>query len=212
MFFGRFLRRSNYNRKKKIQSSVHRLECLGVQWAWIVSAGSLIKLRPEKKGTVVWPSVAMLDCFGGFVAMFFGGFLDQITNYDQKKRYSRLAIGWNVTSKTCLTMEELFAGPSSMAMGNQPMPSRYPLRKRLSESGLRGLLLTLWSGRDFFFFCKHINAILIWYTTQLNCPQTIDLRFPRAPLAGHNSPSSPPLSRWCAFGWLLCDFHSSVAV
>jgi hypothetical protein len=27
-----------------------------------------------------------LDCFGGFVAMFFGGFLDQITNYNQKKK------------------------------------------------------------------------------------------------------------------------------
>ncbi len=25
------------------------------------------------------------DCFGGFDAMFFGGFLDQITNYDKKK-------------------------------------------------------------------------------------------------------------------------------
>ncbi len=25
------------------------------------------------------------DCFGGFVAMFFGGFLDQIANYDRKK-------------------------------------------------------------------------------------------------------------------------------
>jgi hypothetical protein len=34
--------------------------------------------------------------FGGFVAMFFGGFLDQMTNYDQKKRYSHLAMGWNV--------------------------------------------------------------------------------------------------------------------
>ncbi len=40
------------------------------------------------------------------------------------KRYSRLAIGWNVTSKTCLIMVERFAGPSSMAMGNQPMPLR----------------------------------------------------------------------------------------
>jgi hypothetical protein len=28
------------------------------------------------------------------------------------------------TSKTCLTMMESFAGPSSMAMGNQPMPLR----------------------------------------------------------------------------------------
>ncbi len=36
------------------------------------------------------------DCFGGFVAMFFSGFLNQITNYNRKKRYSRLAIGWNV--------------------------------------------------------------------------------------------------------------------
>ncbi len=41
---------------------------------WVPSS---IKLRPEKKGTVVWPSVRMfgesmsLDCFGGF--------LDQIT-------------------------------------------------------------------------------------------------------------------------------------
>jgi hypothetical protein len=26
-----------------------------------------------------------LDCFGGFVAMCFGRFLDQITNYDRKK-------------------------------------------------------------------------------------------------------------------------------
>ena len=25
------------------------------------------------------------DGFGGFVAMFFGGFLDQITNYNRKK-------------------------------------------------------------------------------------------------------------------------------
>jgi hypothetical protein len=39
-----------------------------------------------KKGTVVWPSVAMLDCFGGFVAMFFGGFLDQITQITTKKK------------------------------------------------------------------------------------------------------------------------------
>ncbi len=50
------------------------------------------KIMTGKKGTVVWPLVAMLDCFGGFIAIFFGGFLDQITNYNQKKRYSHL--GW----------------------------------------------------------------------------------------------------------------------
>ncbi len=48
--------------------------------------GSLIKLQQEKKSTVVWPSVAMSDRFGGFVAMFFGGFLDQITNYNWEKK------------------------------------------------------------------------------------------------------------------------------
>jgi hypothetical protein len=53
--------------------------------------GSLNQITTGKKDTGVWPSVAMSDCFGGFVAMFFGGFLDQITNYDRKKRYSHLA-------------------------------------------------------------------------------------------------------------------------
>ena len=48
-----------------------------------VLAGSLIKLRPEKKGTVIWPLVGM---FGGSMSLdCFGGFLDQITNYNQKK-------------------------------------------------------------------------------------------------------------------------------
>ncbi len=59
--------RSNYNRKKKVQSSGHWLQCLG---------GSMSS-----------------DCVGGFVAMFFSWFLDQITNYNRKKRYSCLAIG-----------------------------------------------------------------------------------------------------------------------
>ncbi len=42
------------------------------------------------------------------------------------------------TTKTCLNMVEPFAGPSSMAMGNQPMPLRYPLCKRLSEGRVQG--------------------------------------------------------------------------
>ncbi len=29
---------------------------------------------------------SMSDCFGGFIAIFFGGFLDQITNYDPNKK------------------------------------------------------------------------------------------------------------------------------
>ncbi len=116
------------------------------------------------------------------------------------------------TSKTCLTMVEPFAGPSSMAMGNQPMPSRYPLHKRLSKGGVQSFLLTLWSGGEIIFFSKHINFIIIWCTTQLDHPQTIDSRFPRAPLASRNSPPSPPSSHRHAFGWLLCDFHLLAAV
>ncbi len=65
------------------------------------------------------------------------------------------------TYKTCLTMMEPFAGPSSMAMGDQPMPSWYPLRKRLSKGRVQGFLLTLWSGGEIFFFSKHINFVLI---------------------------------------------------
>jgi hypothetical protein len=65
------------------------------------------------------------------------------------------------TYKTCLTMMEPFAGPSSMAMGDQPMPSRYPLRKRLSEDGVQGFLLTLWSSGEIIIFSKHINFVLI---------------------------------------------------
>jgi hypothetical protein len=67
------------------------------------------------------------------------------------KRGNKLNVGivWfegkapSQSSKTCLTMVEPFAGPSSMAMGNQPMPLRYPLHKRLSKGRVRGFLLTL---------------------------------------------------------------------
>jgi hypothetical protein len=48
--------------------------------------GFLDQITTRKKGTVIWPLVAMLDCFGGLFPMFFGGFLDQIKNYDQKKK------------------------------------------------------------------------------------------------------------------------------
>ncbi len=70
-----------------------------------------------------------------------------------------------------------------------------------------GFLLTLWSGGETFFFSKHIDFVIIQYTTQLDRPQKIDLHFPRAPLTSRNSPPSPPLLRQCALSWLLCDFH-----
>ncbi len=47
------------------------------------------------------------------------------------------------TSRTCLTMVGPFTGPSSMAMSNQPMSSRYPLCKMLSKGGVQEFLLTL---------------------------------------------------------------------
>jgi hypothetical protein len=53
------------------------LDCFG---------GFLDQITTGKKGTVIWPLVAMSDSFGGFVAIFFGRFLDQITNYDLKKK------------------------------------------------------------------------------------------------------------------------------
>jgi hypothetical protein len=63
---GRFL--DQITTGKKGQSSGHQLQCLG---------GSM-----------------NLDCFGRFVPMFFNGFLDLITNYNRKKKCSRLAINW----------------------------------------------------------------------------------------------------------------------
>ncbi len=82
------------------------LDCFG---------GFLDQIKTRKKGTVVWPTVAMSDCFGGFVAMFFGGFPDQITNYNRKKRYSHLAISWNVYC-VLLTYYTLVDRPSAMTL------------------------------------------------------------------------------------------------
>ncbi len=62
---------------------------------------------------------------------------------------------------------EPFAGPSSMAMGDQPMPLRYPLCKRLSKGGVRGFLFTLWSSGEIIVFSKHIDYNLIYYPTRL---------------------------------------------
>ncbi len=47
-----------------------------------VLAGLLIKLQPEKKGTVIWPSFGM---FGGSMSLdCFDGFLDQIIKTRKK--------------------------------------------------------------------------------------------------------------------------------
>ncbi len=193
MFFGRFLRWSNYDLKKKVQSSGRQLECFGVPSAQIVLAGSLIKLRPEKrysclaigcnvrlfwrvcryvfwrvpqsnyklqpkkKGTVIWLAYTICNT---------RNILFLLCLYLKRENKLNLGIVWfegkapSRTSKTCLTMVEPFAGPSSMAMGNQPMPSRYPLRKRLSEGRVRGFLLTLWSGGEIFFLVN--ISILAW--------------------------------------------------
>jgi hypothetical protein len=76
---------SNYDQERKRYShlavgwNVWGFHELGLFW-WVPQSN-----YNQKKGAVVWPLVAMSDCFGGFLAMFFGGFLNQITNYDQKK-------------------------------------------------------------------------------------------------------------------------------
>ncbi len=71
--------------EEKVQSSGHWLECLGVPSARIVSAGFLDQITTKKKGTVVWPLVAMSNCFGGFVAMFLAGSLIKLQITTGKK-------------------------------------------------------------------------------------------------------------------------------
>ncbi len=125
--------RSNYNWKKR--HSCLAIGCnVGLFWQvcrcvfWRVPQSNY-KLRPKKK---VQLSGYRLECCL---------YLKQGTKLN-------IGIVWfegkapSQTSKTCLTMEEPFTGPSSIAMGNQPMPLRYPLCKRLSEGGVRGFLLT----------------------------------------------------------------------
>ncbi len=94
----------------------------------------------RKKGTVVWLPYTICNT---------GNILFLLCLYLKQGNKLNVGIVWFEgkaplqTSKTCLTMVEPFAGPSSMAVGNQPMPSRYPLCKRLSEGGVRGFVLTL---------------------------------------------------------------------
>jgi hypothetical protein len=48
-------------------------------------------------GCNVWGVGSMSsDCFGGFVAMFLASFSIKLPITTRKKRYSRLAIDWNV--------------------------------------------------------------------------------------------------------------------
>ncbi len=103
MFFSGFLRPSNYDRKKgtfiwplvRMFGGSMSLDCFG---------GFLNQITTGKKGTVIWPSVAM---FGGSVPWarivlvglllcFLAGSLIKLQITTRKKRYSCLAIGWNV--------------------------------------------------------------------------------------------------------------------
>jgi hypothetical protein len=121
------------------------------------------KIMTGKKGTVVWPSVGIheptttgknydrkkKDSRLAYTICNTRNIIFLLCLYLQRGNKLNIGIVWfegkapSRTSKTYLTMMEPFASPSSMAMGNQPMPSRYPLCKRLSEGGLRGFLLTL---------------------------------------------------------------------
>jgi hypothetical protein len=82
---------SNYNQKKKVQSSDHRLECLGVPWAWIVLAGSSIKLRPEKRyshlaiGCNVWGVPWAWIVLAGLLLCFLMGSLIKLQITARKK-------------------------------------------------------------------------------------------------------------------------------
>ncbi len=140
--FGGFLDQITTGKNK--QMSGNWLQCPIVLAGLLLCflAGSSIKLQimTRKKGTVVWLPYTI--CNTRNILFFLCLYL---------KRGNKLNVGivWfegkapSQTSKTCLTMVELFAGPSNMAMGNQPMPSRYPLCKRLSKGRVQGFLLTL---------------------------------------------------------------------
>ncbi len=132
---------SNYDRKKK--NSCLAIGCnVGLFWRvrcyvfWWVP-WSNYKLWPEKRGTVIWLPYTICNT---------RNILFLLCLYLKWGNKLNIGIVWfegkapSQTSKTRLTMVEPFAGPSSMAMGNQPMPSRYPLRKRLSEGGVQGFL------------------------------------------------------------------------
>ncbi len=140
--FGGFL--NQITTRKKVQSSGHRLQCrivlAGSSLCFL--AGSSIKLQvtTKKKGTVVWLTYTVCNT---------RNILFLLCLYLKQGNKLNVGIVWfegkapSQTSKTCLTMVKPFAGPSSMAMGNQPMPSRYPLCKRMSKGGVQGFLLTL---------------------------------------------------------------------
>ncbi len=64
MFFGGFLRRSNYDREKKGTVVWPSVRMFGGSMSSICFGGFLDQITTGKKGTVVWPSVAM---FGGLV-------------------------------------------------------------------------------------------------------------------------------------------------
>ncbi len=140
--FGGFL--DQITTRKKVQLSGHWLKCQIVLAGLLLCflAGSLIKLQitTGKKVTGVWLAYTICNTHN---------ILFLLCLYLKEGNKLNVGIVWfegkapSRTSKTCLTTVEPFAGPSSMAMGNQPMPLRYPLCKRMSEGRVRGFLLTL---------------------------------------------------------------------
>jgi hypothetical protein len=106
--------------------------------------GSSIKLQLEKKGKVIWPSVAMLDCFGRFVAMFFGGFLDQITDYDRKKKVQ--SSGHRL--ECCLYLKRGFLDQIT----------NYDWKKRYSRPSYSSIAYTICNKRNILFLlCLYLK-------------------------------------------------------
>ena len=118
MFFAGFLCRSNYDLKKKWYSH------LAVGWNKSQITVCHVKIRTptttgknydQKKGTVVWLAYTICNTHNIlFVPCLYlkqGNKLNVGIVWFEGKAPSR-------TSKTCLTMVEPFACPSSMAMGN----------------------------------------------------------------------------------------------
>ncbi len=108
MCFSRFLRQSNYDQKKgtvvlplvRMFGGSMSSECFG---------RFLDQIMTKKiKGTVVWPSVAMFGGLDPCARIVLTG-----SKLRPEKRYSRLAIGWNVYY-VLLTYYTLVDRPSAM--------------------------------------------------------------------------------------------------
>jgi hypothetical protein len=102
----------------------------------------------------------MLDCFGGFVAMFFGGFLDQITNIDRKTKGTVVwpLVGMSHLKHASPWWSHLLAQAAWPWVISQ-CPRGTLIARGCPRAGCEVFCQLIW--RSFFLFSKRIDFILI---------------------------------------------------